>query len=142
LDLVGLTTGAMRVDCTWNDSPLPLEEGILIMADEEFDFTSVQAKAVTRLKPRKIVPVPDTIVKLAQQSFDGVPGPEETTLHVLEHRFESEERASKFAEHMRHAGDHTSPVTSVTALIDPDESGDKRIVRWRAGARRGRGASA
>jgi hypothetical protein len=113
------------------------------MAEEtEFDFSGVQASAVQRLKPKKVVPVPPSIVKLAQQSYDGVAGDDDTQLHVLEHKFDSEERAAKFAAHMRHAGDHTQPITSVTALIDPDGSGDKRIVRWRAGARRGRGATA
>jgi hypothetical protein len=119
---------------------------VTVMAEknetEDFDFSEVQATAVQRLKARKIVPVPASVVKKAQESYDGVPGPDGQTLHVLEFKLDTVERAEKFAYYLRNAGDHTQPVTSVTALVNPDSKpGEETLVRWRAGARRGRTTS-
>lgn len=104
----------------------------------DFDFGAIQAKAVERMQGRKIVPVPEAIVNLAQESYTGTPGPNGTILHVREFEFDTEERALKFAQHMKNAGDHTKPQTSVTVKIDPDDNGNKKLVRWRTGDRRGR----
>lgn len=105
----------------------------------DFDWAEITGQAVKRLKKRKVKPCPAPIVRQAQRSWDGVPNPENDgeLLHVLEHVFPTEERAAEFAGHMRNAGAHTVPPTSVSALIDPDEDGSTRLVRWRAGARRG-----
>lgn len=103
------------------------------MATDALDFSGVQAKTVERLRSRKVVPVPAAIVKHAQASYDEGA--------VKEHEFETPERANKFAELMKHAGDHTSPLTSVAVVVNPDKEAGKdnpRLVRWRAGNRRGR----
>jgi hypothetical protein len=105
------------------------------MADKQdkLDFSDLQATTVERLKARKIVPVPPVLVSLAQDSYD-----EEK---VKEINFESVERALKFADLMKHAGDHTTPLTSVTVIVNPDkEAGNDQptLVRYRAGNRRGR----
>jgi hypothetical protein len=103
------------------------------MATDSLDFSGVQGKSVERLRARKVHPVPAPIVKLAQASYDAD--------EVHEHEFETPERAAKFAELMKHAGDHTTPLSSVTVAHDPDkEAGmsNPRLVRWRAGNRRGR----
>ncbi len=109
---------------------------------EELDFSEVSAVAVKRLKPRKIVPVPASIVALAQKALDGVPDGDGGTLHTLEFSFKDEERAKLFADLMKHAGDHTSPISSVSVVFPvEDEHGkvqDPTLVRWRAGGRRGR----
>jgi hypothetical protein len=112
------------------------------MAEQEFDWSDVNGTAVTRLRAPKIVPVPDAIVAQAQRSFDGVPGKDEegedVTLHVLRHKFKSDAKAEAFAKLMKHAGNHTTPLTSVSVVIDPDNDGTKTLVAWRAGNRRGR----
>lgn len=100
---------------------------LMTEAPIEFDFSELQAVTVDRLKAKKVVPVPASIVKLAQQSFDAE--------SVLELSLGSVERAAAFANHMKNAGDHTTPISSLTVVIDED---DKSVVRWRAGKRRGR----
>jgi hypothetical protein len=105
----------------------------MIMADS-LDFSDVQATTVERLKARKIVPVPKSIVALAQASYD-------EGMVIKQYEFDTVERAIKFADLMKSAGDHTKPLTSVTAVINPDKEAGKdnpRLVRYRAGARRGR----
>lgn len=114
------------------------------MADKtEYDWSGVTASAVNRLRVRKPTPVPDKIKELAQASYDGIPSKEdpESKLHVLRHRFGSDEEAAAFARLMRKAGDHTTPPTSVSVVIDPDEQKDLRVVAWKAGQRRGRGSA-
>lgn len=103
------------------------------------DWTSITGHAVRRLKAPKITPVPEPIVRQAQRSYDGVPDEknEGELLHVLEHDFKNDEKAAEFAKLIRKAGDHTTPLTSVSAVIDPENDGSKSVVRWRAGARRG-----
>lgn len=104
-----------------------------------FDFSEVMGRAVRQLRAPKIPPVDPAIVRQAQRSWDGVPdheNPDETT-HVLSHEFKTEAMAFEFARQMRLAGHHTRPVTSVSAVIDPLNSGNKKLVHWQAGARRG-----
>lgn len=104
-----------------------------------YNWGEVTGRAVRRLKAPKIVPVPEAIVRQAQRSWDGVPDPENEggKLHVLEHDFKDDAKAAEFAKLMKKAGDHTTPVTSVSAVIDPENDGSKSVVRWKAGARRG-----
>lgn len=117
------------------------------MADEntaavvEYDWSGVSAQAVERLRAPKVPDVPAAVVKLAQASYDGVTNakdPEGEKLHVMRHRFGSDKEAEAFAKHMKNAGLHTTPLTSVSVVTDPDNSGDNRTVTWKAGARRGR----
>lgn len=116
------------------------------MADTvSHDWTAVTGRAVRRLKAPKIVPVPEPIVRQAQRSYDGVQDPENPEgdlLHVLEHDFKDKAKAAEFARLMRKAGDHTTPLTSVSAVIDPENDGSETVVRWRAGNRRGAKATA
>lgn len=107
-----------------------------------FDWTGLTGKAVEKLKKDKVPPrPPDEIVAAAQRSWDGVPkvidGKEEI-LHVQAHQFKTVEQAAEFAKLVKDAGPHTTPPTSVQPVIDPFETGDKRLVHWRAGKPRGR----
>jgi len=104
--------------------------GCMTHAPIEFDFSELQAVTVDRLRAKKVTPVPAPIIKLAQLSYDDEA--------VKELNLGSEERAAAFAAHMRNAGDHTKPVSSLTVVIDED---DKAVVRWRAGKRRGRASA-
>lgn len=130
------------------------------MAD--YDWGELNGKAVERLRASKIVPVPPALVKQAQRSWDGVDGPGGTKLHVIRYDFlpnfshvkdeakrreQATAKAAAFAKLMRKAGDHTTPRTSVTVVIDPDhvKDGDPEqpwIVAWKAGKRRGRSGAA
>lgn len=136
------------------------------MAEE---WGGLEGTFVTSLKTRRIEPVPDPIIKLAQLSLDGRKvgtddNGADVIRHAMERKFETPERAQAFARHMRNAGDHTNPASSVTVLVDPErtkvqkngedgkplfaEDGkavmepgpavDPTLVRWRAGARRGK----
>lgn len=106
----------------------------------EYDWSGITASAVERLRVRKPSPVPDKVKQLAQLSYDGIPSKDdpEVKLHVLRHRFGTDEEAKVFAGLMRKAGDHTTPLTSVSVVVDPDAKEDNRTVAWKAGARRGR----
>ncbi len=114
------------------------------MAATEFDWSEVSGQAVERLRAPKVAPVPDSIVKLAQMSYDGVPDPKnpENTLHVLRHQFKDEAKAVAFAKIMKKAGDHVMTTDgkggSVSVVPDPDGDGNVTLVAWKAGARRGR----
>lgn len=114
------------------------------MADQkqEFGWDGITGHAVEKLRKPKVAPVPDAIVTQAQRSWDGVEH-DGKTLHVLRHQFKQgeEAKAEAFARLMKKAGAHTTPPTSVSVVVDPDETGNKLLVAWRAGARRGRGAS-
>lgn len=138
--------------------------------DEWGDF---EGTVVTSLRERRIEPVPDSIVKQAQRSYEGVAAGTDDDgkpilRHALQHEFETPERAARFAAHMRNAGPHVITAdghgASVTVTVDPerkrvpalDENGQQkyadngkavtepgpavnpRLVRWRAGAPRGR----
>ncbi len=114
-----------------------------------YDWSGVTGQAVERLRAPKITPVPDKIRELAQLSYDGKPfikngklvldkDEKSILLHVLRHRFGSDAEAAAFAKAMRKAGDHTTPLTSVSAVVDPDRKKDMRTVSWKAGTRRGK----
>lgn len=111
------------------------------------EWAEIQGEAVTRLRAPKVTPVPASIVKLAQRSYDGIEVDGETR-HVMRHTFESAERAEAFAKLMRKAGEHTVPLSSVSVAIDPDRTDDDdepvspETVAWRAGNKRGRKAAA
>lgn len=107
---------------------------------EEFDWSGITARPAVRLQKEKIKDVPKSIVKHAQDSYDGVMHQGELR-HVLVHEFPNEELAAQFAKHMKNAGPHTTPETSISVVIDPDADGNKRLVSWRAGKRRGRKAA-
>lgn len=111
------------------------------MAEETYDWGEITGQAVRRLKARKIPPVPAPIVRQAQRSWDGVPDPENEgeKLHSLHFEFPSEKVAADFAKHMRNAGHHTTPKTTVSVVIDPENEGNKKLVGWKAGTRRGPG---
>lgn len=89
----------------------------------DFDWGSLTVHAVERLRAPKVPPVPEAIVRLAQQSYEGVTDPRDPAgpkLHVLRHTFDEEERAAKFAGHLRNAGKWTMPKTTTMIVVDPD----------------------
>jgi hypothetical protein len=111
---------------------------------KEHNWAGLTARTATLLKAPKIPPVPQEIVDLAQRSFDGVKdgeGEDAEVNHVLAHEFKSEEMAAEFAKHMKNAGHHTTPKSSVSVAVDPMDTGNKKLVHWKAGTRRGRAAS-
>jgi hypothetical protein len=122
-------------------------QAVTVPTQNDFDWGSLTVHAVERLRAPKTAPVPDAIVKLAQQSYEGIVNPkhpEGERLHVLRHTFESEARASQFAKLMRKAGSFTSPITSVTVVVDPDDLKNEeggRTIAWRTGTRRGKAAA-
>jgi hypothetical protein len=136
----------------------------------ENEWDGLEAQFVTKLREDRVEPVPAPIVRLAQLSLDGTTHPDnpDVTLHAMQREFESVERAAAFAKHMKNAGPHTNPPSSVTVAVDPNrtkvqarnaETGEllfkdngkpdmvpgpsvnPRLVAWRAGARRGRAAA-
>lgn len=132
----------------------------------ENEWGGLEATFVTNLQETRVEPVPEPIVKLAQRALEGAPHPADPdkTIHSMEITFESAEKAAAFARHMRNAGLHTDPKSSITVVVDPesrkvpklDENGQpvyteggKAVmvpgppvnpakVAWRAGLRRGR----
>lgn len=110
-------------------------------AKDVIDWGQVSGQAVKRLRAPKTEPVPDAIIALAQRSWDGVQDendPEGEKLHVLRHEFSDLTVAKEFSKHMRKAGEHTTPMTSLTVIHDPDKTGNEKVVAWKAGTRRGR----
>lgn len=109
---------------------------------KEFDWENVTGTAIERLNKPKITPVPAAIVRQAQRSWDGVDVNGEKR-HILSHQFAKgeEARAEAFAKLMKKAGAHTTPVTTVSVSVDPEETGNTLLVAWKAGKRRGRGAA-
>lgn len=105
---------------------------------KEFDWSGINGEFTDRLKGEKVPDVPEPIVKLAQMSYDG----DAEGRHVMRREFKTEEMAAAFHKHVKNAGHHTTPQSSVRANIDPDETGNKRLVAWRAGQRRGRKSAA
>lgn len=137
------------------------------------DWDGLNAQFVMTLREQKTEPVPAEIVRLAQQSYDGVPHPQDpgSLLHAMQLDFSDRggtARAIAFEKHMRNAGPHTKPPSSITVVRDPqrkqvarlDENGKEilnaktgkpvmepgpavnpNLVAWRAGARRGRAAA-
>jgi hypothetical protein len=108
----------------------------------EFDWSSITAHAVDKLRePKTPPPPPDLFVTLAQRSYEGIVNPEDPEgerLHVLHYDFGTKERAAKAAAHLRAAGAHTTPATSVTVVTDPEHTGSESTLRWKAGVRKGR----
>lgn len=135
----------------------------------ETEWGGLEATFVTSLRETKVEPVPGPIVKLAQRALEGAPHPNDPDkkMHAMELVFETPEKAAAFAKHMKNAGLHTNPLSSVTVVIDPesqrvpklDDSGNPvtnesgktvwvpgapvnpRKVAFRVGERRGRKAS-
>lgn len=107
------------------------------MADEataevKYDWSKINGSTADRLRAPKIIPVPAHIVKLAQASYDDG--------EVKKYRFPDgtpEKVVEEFAEHLKNAGLHTEPNTSVQPVIDPENEGDLLRIHWKAGLRRG-----
>lgn len=135
------------------------------MSDNEWG--DLQAVFVATLRESKTEPVPEQIIRMAQMSLTGFRQENGTVLHAMQHEFETVERAEKFMRHMRNAGAHTTPVSSITVVQDPDrrkvvkydeqgnpvlnEAGkpvmvpgpavNPLVVAWRAGAKKGKTAA-
>lgn len=132
------------------------------------DWDGLEAQFVTTLREQRVEPVPEPIVKLAQRSLDGIPHPQnpEQKLHAMQLTFDTPAKAIAFERHMKNAGLHTSPPSSITVVRDPERGKVQKMVdgqpvvneqgkpvmepgqpvnptkvAWRAGARRGRGAA-
>jgi hypothetical protein len=89
--------------------------------------------------PTKPARPSDGAIRMAQKSYDGFTHPEtEEVLHVITHRFPTVEAADVAEDELKRAGSYTEPNSTVTVVRDPDGTGDNRIVRWRAGNKRGR----
>jgi hypothetical protein len=117
------------------------------MAESEFNWEGVTGKAVERLRAPAPPPrPPDSIVALAQKSWDGVDGKDGEKMHVLRHQFREDETEKRdaFMKLLKKAGAHTTPPTSVSVVTDPDRTAppNEHLVAWKAGVRRGRGAAA
>jgi hypothetical protein len=116
---------------------VPTQPGVM---DE---WGTITAHAVERLRAPKTPPAPPQVfISLAQESYLGRVNPEDPEgerLHVLRYDFATEERAGKAAKHLRDAGLHTMPKTSVTVIVDPDRNGSGSVLSWKAGTRKGRG---
>lgn len=111
------------------------------MPESTFDWTTVSGQATHRLRAPKVTPVPAHIVAEAQRSWDGVKdeeNPDADLMHVLRYEFSSEDIAKEFVKLAKKAGDHTVPLTTVTAVFDPDNEDNPRKVAIKAGQRRGR----
>ncbi len=81
----------------------------------------------------------DGAIRMAQRSYDGFTHPEtEEVLHVMTHRFPTVEAADVAEDELKRSGAYTTPESTVSVVRDPDGEGDNRIVRWRAGNKRGR----
>lgn len=105
------------------------------MTDE--DWGTVEAGFVEKLREEKTEPVPEPIIKLAQRSRNGQVHPDNPELvkHAMHVTLESEAKAQAFAKHMRNAGAHTTPPSSITVVVDPDRkkiqaTTDDGVLRW------------
>lgn len=78
---------------------------------------------------------PDGAIAMAQRSFDGLTTEDGKVKHAMSHRFGTEELAAQAADELKRAGAYTTPESTVTVVFD---EGDKRIVTWSAGKKRGR----
>jgi hypothetical protein len=143
----------------------PIEREQTVAKNETDEWGGLDPAFTVTLKETKVEPVPDAIVKLAQRSLDGEPHPKDDSLimHAMNITFESPERAEAFAAHMRNAGPHTTPMSSITVVVDPERQKVPQIgadgqpvtkdgktvmvpgepvnpskVAWRAGTRRGK----
>jgi hypothetical protein len=86
------------------------------------EWGDLEAKFVTTLRSVKTEPVPEEIIKLAQRSLDGHKLADGSLMHAMQLKFETAERATSFAAHMRNAGAHTRPVSSITVVQDPERT--------------------
>lgn len=91
-------------------------------------------------EPAKPARPSDGAIAMAQRSYDGytpevAEGEKVVTQHVMSHRFKTADEAELAKDELKRAGAYTTPESTVTAFID---EGDKRIVTWRAGNKRGR----
>lgn len=114
---------------------------------QTYDWDALEATTSATLREPKVVPVPAGIVRQAQKAVTGVTMPDGEVRHTLEFEFPSAELAAEFAGHMKNAGKLTEPASTITVLVDPVGVSRKaevnpRLVRWQAGARRGRSGTA
>lgn len=86
-------------------------------------------------EPVKPARPPEGAIAMAQKSFDGITEEDGTVKHAMSHRFPSAELAAQAADELKRAGAYTTPESTVTVVID---EGDKRLITWRAGKKRGR----
>lgn len=94
--------------------------------------------------PKKPERPSDGAIALAQKSYAGEvrgEGDAKETVHVLRHRFKTVEEAEKAADELKRAGYYTTPESTVTVVHDPDNTGDRRLIAWQAGNKRGRKSS-
>lgn len=114
------------------------------MTDTEAQGHKIEWESVTpvfaaRLRPPKKPARPsDGAIALAQKSLNGEPQADGEIFHVITRRFRTEAEAEAAADELRRAGAYTEPESTVTVVTDPDRSGDKRMLRFRAGGKRGR----
>lgn len=105
------------------------------MTDE--DWGAYEAGFVEKLRAEKTEPVPEPIIRLAQQSRNGQQHPDNPELvkHAMHVELDTEAKAQAFAKHMRNAGAHTTPPSSITVIVDPDRkkvqaTTDEGGLRW------------
>lgn len=128
----------MTADLATAPEDVQVEETQAPVTVPEYNWDEVTGRTTQRLKAPKIPPCPAPIVRQAQLSYDGVKNAEGELEHIREFEFATEEMAAQFAHLMKSAaGFHTTPPTSVSVVIDPDNTGNTRLVSWKAGARRG-----
>jgi len=105
-------------------------------------FEAITPMFRATLRPPKRPPKPsDGAIAMAQKSYNGFAtgeGDSAETQHVMVHRFATVEEAELAADELKRAGAYTEPESTVTVIHDPDGSGDRRVVAWRAGGKRGR----
>lgn len=100
------------------------------------DWAAVTPGFKSALRPPKLPERPsDGAVAQAQRSYDGQDNGEGETVHVMFHRFPTVEMAEAAADELKRAGAYTNPQTTVQVYHDEK---DRRILSWRAGAKRGR----
>lgn len=105
------------------------------------DWSGITPVFKARLTPPKRPERPsDMAISLAQASYDGQ-DVEGERFHVMSHRFKTEAQAAAAADELKRAGAYTTPESTVTVAIDPEKSGDKRVLSWRASGKRGRKTS-
>lgn len=113
------------------------------------DWSKITGKTVERLRASKVTPVPAHIVSLAQASYAQGANKEVDFALLIKDADKALATAAEFGKHMRNAGNHTTPPTSVSVVIGPedtDENGARiklpdTVVRYKAGKRRGKAAT-
>lgn len=92
-------------------------------------------------EPKKPARPSDGAIAMAQKSFEGFkPEGADELYHVMQHRFATVEQAEIAADELKRAGSYINlpEGSTVNVNVDPEGTGDKRIVRWQAGHKRGR----